>query len=50
VDGLVHSELLIVKLPFVFFNPWIARRTHWADAGDVAPSRELDSMARSVAA
>lgn len=32
VDGLVHSELLLLKLPFVYFNPLIARRTEWADA------------------
>jgi hypothetical protein len=34
VDGLVHSELLLLKLPFVFLNPLIARRTDWADASE----------------
>jgi hypothetical protein len=32
VDGLVHSELLFIKLPFLFLNPWIGRRSRWADA------------------
>ena len=36
VDGLIHSEMLVIKLPFVFFNPWIARRTEWPDAGEHA--------------
>jgi rubrerythrin len=36
VDGFVHSELLFVKLPFLFLNPWIGRRTRWADADEQA--------------
>jgi uncharacterized ferritin-like protein (DUF455 family) len=34
VDGLVHSELLFLKLPVLFLNPFIKRRTEWADAGE----------------
>jgi hypothetical protein len=34
VDSFIHSELLFLKLPFVFFNPWIKRRTEWADANE----------------
>ncbi len=34
VDGFVHAELLFLKLPFVFLNPWIARRTDWADSNE----------------
>jgi hypothetical protein len=36
VDGFVHSELLFLKLPFLFLNPWVPRRTQWADANEVA--------------
>jgi len=32
VDTFVHSELLFLKLPFLFLNPWIPRRVEWADA------------------
>ena len=34
VDGLVHSELLLFKLPFVFLNPFLSRRVDWPDAHD----------------
>ena len=32
VDRFIHSELLFLKLPFLFLNPWMKRRTEWADA------------------
>ncbi|SNS77523.1 hypothetical protein [Sphingopyxis indica] len=32
IDGFIHSELLFIKLPALFLNPWIARRTDWPDA------------------
>ncbi len=38
VDTFVHSELLFLKLPFLFLNPFIARRQDWADGGEVAAS------------
>lgn len=34
VDSFIHSELLFVKLPFLFLNPLVRRRTAWADAGE----------------
>ena len=34
VDGFVHSELLFVKLPFVFLHPSLKRRTRFADEDD----------------
>lgn len=34
-DRVVHSELLLFKLPFVFLNPWLRRQTNWADATEV---------------
>ncbi|HEU4650706.1 MAG TPA: ferritin-like domain-containing protein [Croceibacterium sp.] len=36
VDGLVHSELLFLKLPLLFLNPFVRRRAEWADAGEHA--------------
>ena len=41
VDGFIHSELLFLKLPFLFLNPWIPRRTDWADSGEPARGRQL---------
>ncbi|SFG14601.1 hypothetical protein SAMN05518801_10886 [Novosphingobium sp. CF614] len=32
IDSFIHVELLFVKLPFLFLNPWIRRREDWADA------------------
>jgi hypothetical protein len=34
IDFWIHRELLFVKLPFLFLNPWLPRRTDWADAGE----------------
>jgi hypothetical protein len=34
VDTFIHSELLFVKLPFLFLNPFVRRRTDWADDGE----------------
>lgn len=36
IDGFIHSELLVLKLPVLFLNPWLKRRTEWADAADPA--------------
>jgi hypothetical protein len=36
IDGFIHSELLFLKLPLLFLNPFVVRRTDWADAGDPA--------------
>ena len=36
IDTFIHSELLVLKLPLLFFNPWLKRRTAWADAHDPA--------------
>ena len=49
VDRFIHSELLLFKLPFVFFNPWIARRTEWPDAGDPVSSRPPSFLAHPTA-
>lgn len=34
VDFWIHRELLFVKLPILFLNPWLPRRRDWADAGE----------------
>ena len=34
IDGFIHSELLFLKLPALFLNPWLGRRRDWADAGE----------------
>lgn len=34
IDSFIHSELLVLKLPVLFLNPWLTRRTEWADASD----------------
>ena len=34
IDRFIHSELLFVKLPFLFLNPFAARRKVWADASE----------------
>jgi len=32
IDGLIHSELLFVKLPILMLTPHLGRRAAWADA------------------
>ena len=34
VDTLIHSELLFLKLPALFLNPFMRRRRRWADADE----------------
>ena len=36
VDGFIHSELLVLKLPILFLNPCLRRRRNFADANDPA--------------
>ena len=36
IDTFIHSELLFLKLPILFANVWMPRRTDWADAHDPA--------------
>jgi hypothetical protein len=36
IDTFIHSELLFLKLPVLFLNPFVRRRTDWADAYDPA--------------
>ncbi|MGZ3264863.1 MAG: ferritin-like domain-containing protein [Croceibacterium sp.] len=41
IDGFIHSELLFLKLPILFLNPWLGRRAAWPD--------EQDSVTRTTA-
>jgi len=34
IDGFIHSELLFLKLPMLFVNPALKRRSDWPDASD----------------
>lgn len=34
IDSFIHSELLFLKLPLLFLNPFLRRRTDWPDATD----------------
>jgi len=36
IDSFIHGELLFLKLPVLFLNPRLGRRTAWPDAPDVA--------------
>ena len=41
IDAFIHSELLFLKLPALFLNPRLKRRTEWQDAAD--PAEKLAS-------
>lgn len=34
LDTFIHSELLLLKLPILFFSPGLKRRARWPDADD----------------
>jgi hypothetical protein len=37
-DFWIHRELLFLKIPIVFLNPWTPRRTDWADELENEPA------------
>ncbi|HEY5712384.1 MAG TPA: ferritin-like domain-containing protein [Allosphingosinicella sp.] len=47
IDHIIHSELLFLKLPVLFLNPWLGRRTDWADDND--PAERLASPIQAAA-
>lgn len=49
IDSLVHSELLFLKLPLLFLNRWIPRRTAWADAGERNGAADAPRLSPSAA-
>ena len=38
-DFWIHRELLFIKLPLVFLNPWLPRRSVWPDQGEPSTAR-----------
>lgn len=48
IDGFIHSELLLLKLPVLFLNPWVGRYERWPDADD--PIVETPVRATALAA
>ena len=40
IDSLIHSELLVLKLPILFLTPRLGRRTDWADEHDDEPGEK----------
>jgi hypothetical protein len=36
IDTFIHSELLFLKLPVLFVNPFLRRRAEWPDTSDSA--------------
>lgn len=50
IDSVIHSELLLVKLPVLFFNAQLTRRRDWADAYDEERTVEVERRAALVAA
>jgi hypothetical protein len=47
IDGLIHSELLFVKLPILFLHPALRRRTRWPDADDPPQVARLELVGAS---
>jgi hypothetical protein len=39
IDSYIHSELLLLKLPILFLNPLLRRRSRWADEKEDAGMR-----------
>ena len=50
VDGFIHAELRFVKLPFLFLNPFIKRRTDWVDALEPAAAQGMPLRPVGIAA
>lgn len=49
VDGFIHSELLLLKLPILFLNPFVRRREDWADDGERDADRYRDRLLPAAA-
>jgi hypothetical protein len=47
VDTFIHAELLFIKLPVLFLNPRLKRRSEWADQAD--PAEKLASPIAAAA-
>lgn len=49
IDGFIHSELLFLKLPILFLNPFVKRQENWADSGEADPDRYSERLRGSLA-
>ncbi|MCL6683152.1 ferritin-like domain-containing protein [Sphingomonas alba] len=45
IDRLIHSELLFLKLPVLFFSPGLKRRSEFADHDEVETAEKLAAAA-----
>lgn len=45
VDSLIHSELMLLKLPILFLNPFVRRRVYWPDENEKLARARLGSRA-----
>ncbi len=48
-DAFVHKSLILWKLPLLFLNPWLKRRTDWQHESD-APPPQVEPGGRAIAA
>lgn len=48
VDSFVHAELLLVKLPILFLNPFVSRRVDWLDGDRAANGAEAQQLSASA--
>lgn len=49
IDAFIHSELLFLKLPILFVNPFLRRRTEWPDEAE-GDARVPSALPTSLAA
>lgn len=50
IDRFIHSELLFLKLPALFLNPRLKRRTDWADADEPPSGASRQEISSGLAA
>ena len=45
IDQFIHSELMLLKLPILFLNPWLNRQSEFADERDSEPTQPVMAAA-----
>jgi rubrerythrin len=45
IDAVIHSELLLIKLPLLFLAPWVRRRSDWPDEDEARAARRTVAVA-----
>ncbi len=48
IDSFIHAELLFVKVPFLFLNPWIKRSDDWLDVRDKTSAAQTSTQTSSA--